>query len=203
MKTDDCEIWERVRAGSQQAVGELFGRYADELLAYGMKLCQDRETVKDSIQNIFLEIINSARRLNQIQHVKSYLFKSLRRELASQTAKAKRFRLNEDMMPFYIQFDEEAYVMQDDEELLRQERRILLKAIASLTARQKEVVYLHYIQGLPLDSVCDIMCLNYQSTRNLLHKAICRLRAYFGSTGLISRATLLAMLTDVCKYLVQ
>lgn len=203
MKTDDCEIWERVRTGSRQAVGELFGRYADELLAYGMKLCQDRETVKDSIQNVFLEIINSARRLNQIRYVKSYLFKSLRHDLASQAAKAKRFRLNEDMMPFYIQIDEEAYIMQDDGEEHQQERRMLVKAISSLTARQKEVVYLHYIQGLPLDSVCDIMCLNYQSTRNLLHKAICRLRAYFGSTGLIPHATLVAMLMNVYRFLVQ
>jgi RNA polymerase sigma factor (sigma-70 family) len=55
----------------------------------------------------------------------------------------------------------------------------LNKSINQLSDRQKEAIYLRYHQGLSVEQVAEVLNLNYQSTKNLLHRAILQLRKDF------------------------
>jgi RNA polymerase sigma factor (sigma-70 family) len=55
----------------------------------------------------------------------------------------------------------------------------LNKSINQLSDRQKEAIYLRYHQGLTVEQVAEVLNLNYQSTKNLLHRAILQLRKDF------------------------
>lgn len=90
----------------------------------------------------------------------------------------------------YVTFLNESSL--DDETIRR--RQDLLKMIEQLTSRQKEVVYLYYIQDLPLDQIADIMGMNYQSVRNLVHRAIGRLRELVKKSKFSGFSILLATL---------
>jgi RNA polymerase sigma factor (sigma-70 family) len=52
----------------------------------------------------------------------------------------------------------------------------LNKSINKLSSRQKEALYLRYHHGLTVEQVSEVLHLNYQSTKNLLHRAILHLR---------------------------
>jgi RNA polymerase sigma factor (sigma-70 family) len=60
----------------------------------------------------------------------------------------------------------------------------LNKSINQLSDRQKEAIYLRYHQGLTVDQVAEVLNLNYQSTKNLLHRAIHQLRKDFPISSL-------------------
>ncbi len=48
----------------------------------------------------------------------------------------------------------------------------MINALAQLSARQKEIIYLKFYQNLSYEEVSDIMNINYQVARNLLSQAI-------------------------------
>ena len=54
----------------------------------------------------------------------------------------------------------------------------LMKNIAKLSPRQQQIIHLYYIEQRKYDEICDIMGINYQSVRNLMHRSISSLRKY-------------------------
>ena len=45
-----------------------------------------------------------------------------------------------------------------------------------LTSRQREAVTLYYIEERKYEEICEIMDINYQSLRNLIHRSLTKLR---------------------------
>src|SRR5215831_20099737 len=78
---DDLSLWLRFKNGDKQAFAELYQKHILSLLAYGSKLCSDQEILKDSIQELFVELWNSRQNLSATDSVKFYLFKALRYKL--------------------------------------------------------------------------------------------------------------------------
>ncbi len=74
-----------------------------------------------------------------------------------------------------------------DEEIKLQ----LSKALKTLTARQQEAIYLYYIQEIPLKELSTLLDMNYQSTRNLIHRAMTKLRQHIKPTFSVSIPLLL------------
>ena len=50
----DSELWDRLRAGDQLALGELFDRYADEVHAFAFRRTASWATAEDVVQATFL-----------------------------------------------------------------------------------------------------------------------------------------------------
>lgn len=61
----------------------------------------------------------------------------------------------------------------------------LRSAIEQLSSRQKEILYLKYYQDLSYDEVSEIMNINYQVARNLLHQAIKSMKKLIGHLPLL------------------
>lgn len=60
---------------------------------------------------------------------------------------------------------------------LDQLKKILLRdALNALAPRQKEAIYLRFFEGLNYNEISGIMELNYQSARNLIHRAVEQVR---------------------------
>ena len=172
----EVTLWQQIRAGNNKAYEQLFLRYADFMLAYGLKFTTNRELVKDAIQNVFMRIISGHEHIGDTDNVKAYLMASLRREVTVSIRHQNMLSLDNEeprfnMMPMVAEVDS----IEDSEEK-KQLIFLLNKAINRLTLRQQEAIYLRYIQELPMKEVSTMLDMNYQSTRNLLHRAITKLR---------------------------
>ena len=53
------ELWQQLKDGNIQAMGELFNCNHSYLVAYGLKIIPSRDIVFDSIQEVYLNIWNS------------------------------------------------------------------------------------------------------------------------------------------------
>lgn len=175
----DKELWMAFSSGNRQAFSVLFIRFYDRLFRYGMNLYPYAETVKDSIQSLFLRLWKKRSKLEVPDSVSGYLYISLRRTLfrskEKQTMMSKRH--DEYTQYTFINILDMEHAMIDGEE--EKERKMLLQqAIASLTSRQKEALLLRIDSGLSNQEIAGIMEISDKRVRNLIYEAVKGLREY-------------------------
>src|SRR5690606_13971134 len=115
----------------------------------------------------------------EVSNVRSYLFTAIRRKIYRKLAYRPQWKsldgeksLNGEIsFSFEPKFtlSESAFESSSDHLKLRAEVR---KMISQLSERQREIVYLKYIEGMDYEEIAQIMDISYQSSRNLLSKAL-------------------------------
>src|SRR5690625_5185936 len=177
-KKDQC-LWSALKNGQRNALSDLFRHHHKHLYNYGIKLVSDTDIVNEAIQELFLNVWRSRDRLSPAASVKAYLLSSLGR-LILKEVKRKKNRAERNRR--YITENEEGVTFPDEDLLIRKEiaqkkREQLQKGLETLTPRQKEAVFLKYYHGLTNRELVEVMEINYQVVRNLLYKALERLRS--------------------------
>ncbi|GAB3298202.1 RNA polymerase sigma factor [Hymenobacter tenuis] len=176
MSSLDASLWDDFRAGSEQAFERIFLAQYDDLYRYGLRLSQDEELVKDAIQNLFQRLWQRRAQLGPVAVVKPYLFKAMRHQLADEKGIAQRQRqLAGSYEPeAKVEYSPEDFLIA--QQLTAEQHAQLAVAISQLNNRQREAIYLKFFDGFAYERIADIMILNQQSVRNLVHQAITRLR---------------------------
>lgn len=146
------------------------------MFGYGVKLCNQPELVKDCIQELFRNIWERRENLTHIESPNVYLFVSLRRKILKKTkARRKSEDLEEVDEDDLIQFGKEELIIKD--EVKFQQKKELQQALNQLSDRQKEVIYLHYYNGMSYGEIEKILSINRQSVRNHMYQAMETLRS--------------------------
>jgi RNA polymerase sigma factor (sigma-70 family) len=137
------------------------------------------DRVKDCVQDVFVDIWTYRYKLNEAIVVKAYLLSSVRKRIARLHHREHIFSniKNIDSLEFLFDFSIEDRLIADETTAKKVEQ--LNKSINQLSDRQKEAIYLRFHQGLSVEQVAEVLNLNYQSTKNLLHRAILQLRKDF------------------------
>lgn len=166
----DVHHWQAFRNGDQQALGLLFRQYYPDLYRYGNKICPDHEILEDCIQELFIELWQSKNDPPSIS-VKAYLLKAMKYKLLKLLRKKQHTLLHADLpenMSFEISYEDFIIDRQNSEERASG----VITAFNQLTNRQKEIIYLKFYQNLRYEEISEIMNINYQVARNLLHQAV-------------------------------
>ncbi len=173
-------------------IGYWYEQYADELFAYGIAFCIDREVVLDAIQDVFLHLYESQAQIQDPNNVKFYLFTSLKNRIISILRKESQFQELTEEYQFELFTDAQDLTF-DSEEKVRYEN-LLNQLLSLLTSKQREAIYLHYMQNLSYEDVALILNITPKSTRKLIYRAIQRMQE-----GLPFYIILLLLLLS-CKY---
>ena len=170
---NDHQLWEHLKAGSQEALKCIYDSHIESLLQYGCRFSHDRETVEDCLHDLFLYLWNNRKGLSPTDSIQRYLMVSLRRRIF-QRLKGNYRSLDEDHDSFHAEISIETQLILDEE--TAEHQTAIKEAFDHLSDRQKEAIYLKYYQKLPYESICEIMNLNYQSARNLIFNGIQTMR---------------------------
>ncbi len=178
-KLSDSALWNQLRAGDEEAFSLLFEKYYSTLINYGKTLMNESDTVKDCVQDVFVDIWTYRHKLGEAILVKAYLLSSVRKRIARLHERENIFlRTKEvDTLEFLFDFSIEDHLIANEGMAAKVEQLNVL--INKLPSRQKEALYLRYHQGLSVEQVSEVLNMNYQSTKNLLHRAILQLRKDF------------------------
>jgi len=169
---DDIDVWDQFRAGDSEAFAALFERYSDKLFRYGSKFVQDEELVKDCIQDVFVKLHNKKAKLPDVQNPFFYLSVSLKNTLIDSISQSGRMvSVSSEELPFYIEFVYDGE-QQEEEDILEKFDQVM----SLLSDRQKEAIYLRYQMELEYEEISKLLGINYQSTRNLIHRALEKVR---------------------------
>lgn len=178
-------VWRRFKSGDQEAFAIVYNHYVDLLYAYGTKLCKDSEMVKDSLQELFMELFLKRERIKvDPENLKFYLILALKRNLIKKMKAGRKLsrKLLEvtDFEPVYsIEFQ---IIEQDREKELN--LKITL-ALGQLPSKQKEAVYLRFNESLEYAEIAEILEINIESVRKQVHRAIKTIREIIGKETLM------------------
>ena len=174
----DAILWLQFKEGSRDAFAAIYQLHGESLIAYGLRLCPDRDLLKDQVQELFVELWQSRKNLSPTDNIKFYLFKALRFKLI-RAGKRRRPAVIFSQKPDHFEGPspdgpvEESIIERESQE----SRRLLLKrSLARLTPRQQEAIQLRFYQGFTQAQVAALMEMNYQSVSNLIYQGLCRLK---------------------------
>ena len=179
----DSLLFSAIREGNENALSILFIRYNTYLVHYGLRVLPERTTVEDCIQDLFVYLFESGKRIGEVRNVKAYLFKSLRRRITKVIQRESKRKQQEQAVD--IRFAKEDMALQAEQGQLVV---TLVDALNNLPWRQREAVYLRYYNGLSTKEIAEIMGIANQTVLNTLHQAIKKLRKhdkFLVLTGLI------------------
>lgn len=178
---NDYILWKKLLEGDIDSWKIIYNLYVDNLYNYGKRFTYDDDLLKDCIHDIFVEIYNKRNNLSYTDNILYYLLKALRRKIFKELSKKNKKILVEDHYEFdyFGNYNNNLF-----EEIEHKENDKLIKlklrnAINNLTPRQKEALYLKYIFEMEYEDICQLMNMNYQSIRNLVCRALNRLREIF------------------------
>lgn len=173
----NTSVWDEFRAGNERAFERIFLAYYDSLYGYGMRLANHQELVKDCLQSLFHRLWQRRTKLGAVEEVRPYLFKALRNEVAAELqAQRRRTELHQSSpQEFTVQFSVEDFLVA--QQLTTEQHAHLLAGLSQLNNRQREAVHLRFFNGFAYERIAEIMELQPQSVRNLLHQSIKRLRS--------------------------
>lgn len=169
----DSIIWRQIKSGKRDAFAQLYQRYVKILYSYGKKITRDEKLVEDTIQDLFIDLWQSRENLGEVETARFYLFRSLRRRIYKAALKADSL-ISE---PGHLAEDSPSHETELIGEEESSEKSVYLDGlIRSLPGRQEEAVLLYFYQNFEYHEVAEILSINEQSARNLVSRAIEKLK---------------------------
>ncbi len=167
------------QSGDVTAFSKLYDLSINILFNYGCKLTTDRELLKDCIHDVFVKIYTKRTELAHIENFKYYLFTSLKNKLCDEIRK--RLYVSdievEELNPISHDDVENNYLSKEREQV---NNYLVKRLLNQLSPRQREALVLYYIEERKYEDICEIMNMNYQSVRNLMHRGLSKLKSLAG-----------------------
>lgn len=175
--TEEGLLWSQFKKGDRQSFSLIYQQNIAALINYGLKICDDTTMLKDSIQDLFVDLWNSRFNLSDVDSIKFYLFKALRFKLIRM---GKKQIASSNLSAFLLKKQNYTDASIEDNIIVEESGALLSKAlqgaVSCLTLRQREVIVLRFYHGFTHGQIAELMQLNYQSVSNLLYIAIERMR---------------------------
>jgi RNA polymerase sigma factor (sigma-70 family) len=181
----EINLWEAFKNGEKTAMKKLYEDNVEMLYSYGKRIVHDDELIYDAIHDIFVKLWDQRNKLNKPTSIKGYLVTVLRNHIIDGIRKNKTSYVDESSKVFESGEESIEFIMinkRDEDD----QASLLASSIESLTANQKEIIYLKYQKELSYEEIAQILNINYQSVRNLAHRAITELRKKMTSLVLIT-----------------
>lgn len=175
------EAWNKFKGGDFDSLGLLFEIHYQELFYYGIKIVDLPELVKDTIQDLFADVWERRDKMTSINNFKAYLLISLRRELIRRITKIRKESKSEEVSALQFSFSAEEFLINNEEQ--QSHSRLLADSLSSLTERQREVILLRFFHNLEFAEISQVLEMNIQSVRNLLFRALEKVRKDLASQG--------------------
>lgn len=169
----DEKNWVSLKNGSREALKLIYDDHIDALLQYGLRFSKNKQLVHDCVHDLFVYIWEKRGSLSSTDSIRRYLLVALRRRIIKAIG-GKTISYQDQEIPFEAEISFEQQVINREQQM--QDHAQLQTALATLSNRQKEAVFLKYYKGLRYEDISEIMSINNQSARNLVASGIKALR---------------------------
>jgi len=165
-------VWNSFRNGNWISYGQLYDDHYRALNNYGYKFTKDVSLIEDAIHDLFVKLWTNRSTLGDTPpSVRNYLYKALRNILFRKIKAQSIFSsLENDEYDYTFEVSCDNLLIEDEEEKLL--RNTIKDILEKLPARQKEIVYLRFYEGLSYEEVAEVMAIDIHSVYKLWYKAM-------------------------------
>ena len=160
---------------SKDVFSSIYSLCVNDLLAYGQSLGFDMNLCEDAIHNVFCTLYLKRKELTEVRSLPPYLFRAFRNDMLNmwrKLSKLSEIDINR------LSFTTEVTILDTiiDEEEKSDIKEIIEDLLNTLTNRQREAIYLRYMQGLSYEEIAELLDISLGSVRKLVYRAIMCLR---------------------------
>lgn len=172
IKLDDISgLKQELKASNKAALTLLFDTYHQELCVYAYHFTGDHEISKDIVQNVFVNLWKRRKKLNSIDSIKNFLYKSVYNGFLNHYRDSKKF----------TDFDFEYMVAIEDtshenEENLKRQIEILRLEVEKLPPKCKRIFIMSKQEGLTNIEIADFLNISIKTVENHITNAFKILR---------------------------
>ena len=157
------------------AFSAIYNIYVNDLLSYGISLGIEEQTCRDAIHDIFYKLFVEKSKLKDVRNFSAYLFRSYRNHLLNTIEKrSKILDFNIEDLPFTTEITI-LDLMVSEEETAKLKKRVE-HLLNELSPRQREAIYLRYMQQMDYEEIAALLNMNSNSARRLVSRAMESLR---------------------------
>lgn len=171
----DIDLWNNLISGNKSVLEIIYRRYYPSVFNYGIVLCNDKELVKDCIQDLFMKIYKSEK-LSPTTSVQAYLLKSLKNIILDKLS-TPQYTVDIDSLnlDFYVDDSDLESIFSKSDSDLRLSKQ-LINAYKRLNSNQQNAIYLHFIKGLTWGEMSQTLNISEHSAMNLVERAVTKIR---------------------------
>lgn len=173
----DHELLDLLKEGDPDAFTEIYDRYKDMLHRYAYRWLQDREAVKDAIQELFTLIWKKRDTLVFNQNLSGYLYTAVRNAIVRKISQDKRAAEYQASLQTYIDNGENITDYKVRESQLR---AIIETEVTALPKKMREVFELSRNAQLSHAEIAGKLGITEQSVRSHIKNALKILRKRLG-----------------------
>ncbi|WP_200976019.1 RNA polymerase sigma factor [Echinicola sp. 20G] len=172
------EAWQAFLKGDDEAIAQIYDENIDRLYNYGRQFTPNKAIVKDTIQDVFIQLIDDRKNLNVAKSVRAYLFSCLRRRLMETLKKDRKIiDVDAEMVKneaFYITVDPSSYFI--DSKLSLDQKKLLEQFCNELPIRQREIIMMRFFENMPYEEIAEVMGLaNAKTVRTMMYRGLNKL----------------------------
>ncbi len=156
-------------------LSSLYDAHVNGLHSYGTGLGFSHDACMDAIQDVFCKLFFKIETINA-ETAKYYLFRSFRNRLIDLYKSKKKEIAYPDIsdLPFHVEVTVVDTLIEEEEQ--EQIKKKVDQLMGMLTQRQREAIYLRYMEELEYDEIGKILRMNAESVRKLVFRGIEKLR---------------------------
>ena len=188
----DVELLARLRDGDESAFVGLVGRYQGSLLRVARTFVPNDAVAEEVVQDTWMGVVRGVDRFEGRSSFKTWLFRILVNRARTSGVREHR-HVSVDLSEPAVSPDRfngagawaepvTPWESDSDDRLVAAAwGPVLREAVDALPDRQRDVVLLRDVEGLPSEDVCDVLGISDGNQRVLLHRGRSRLRTVLES----------------------
>ncbi|MEO6683503.1 MAG: RNA polymerase sigma factor [Ginsengibacter sp.] len=146
-------VWINIYQGDKASYEEVFVYYFGRYCNYGKKFTDNITLIEDAAQETMLAIWNKREVIPSIEKIAAYFYTSYRFILFNKLKQVK-LTVGEDQIQDDPQFSIDQIIVKN--ELDAELKSRLKTALANLTDRQREAIFLKFYEGLSYDEIATL-----------------------------------------------
>lgn len=170
----DVQLFQRASAGEEAAFVALYRRWQGGIYRYSLRLSSSTAIAEDVTQEVFLALMDKAGFDPSLGTFPAYLYGIARNQVLRRLSRERLFIPMEEEAEGEQEWSHAAWTVQCDplDGMARQEKiDALLKAVAALPLRYREVVVLTELQELSYADAAQVIGCPEGTIRSRLHRA--------------------------------
>ena len=156
-------------AGREEAFAALYDRFAARLYRTALRTLGRPEDAEDTVQEVFMAVVRSRRKLHEVRDLSAYLFAALRR--AARRRRARRAR-----EPMASDLAMDVVAKEDRQRPDNPHRERLARALAALPVEQRETIALKIDGELTFAQIGQVMGVSVNTAASRYRYALEKLR---------------------------
>ncbi|MEX0647685.1 MAG: RNA polymerase sigma-70 factor [Balneolaceae bacterium] len=175
---DKKNIVIRIRNGDKEAFEEAYWQYSDTLHRLALRFLKDDQLAEDAVQDLFINLWNDRKKLDQEKSLKAFLFVSLKNHVLNMIKKNKRRIIRQFE---YVNINEGTPEKTDDAIIQSDYRFIYNRGLKQLPVVKRQIYELKMGNNFSNDEIAARLGLSVNTVKSHYYLAKKSMRDFFSS----------------------